>query len=297
MDIDLIRLNLNQDSMVVLKIIIAIIMLGVALDLKVSDFIATMKKPKALFAGLLNHYLLFPALTYALIIAFNLRPSIALGLALVAICPAGNLANLFTHRSHGKTAISVGLTSITTLLSVFTMPISLIFLGRFIPGSEELLSQISINTYEIIEGVFIVLGLPLGLGMLISKYAESAAIILRKFMSKISLIFLLIFIVGALAANFQHFINYIHMIVGIVFLHNILAFASGWLVAKVIKADSADMKGISFPMGVKNTALGLALVFQFFEGLGGMALIVAFWGITQITFGFIISQLWKPAKK
>jgi bile acid:Na+ symporter, BASS family len=293
MDIDAIRLNLNQDSIHVLQLIIAIIMFGVALDLKLSDFKDVVKKPKSLVAGLFGHYLLFPIFTYLLIVTFETRASISLGLAMVAICPAGNLANLFTHMGRGNTAVSVGLTSLTTLLAVFTMPVSLIFMGRFIPGSEVLLSEISINTAEIIQGVFVVLALPLMIGMLISKNAPGIALKLKKVMSKLSIIFLIIFIIGALAANFQHFIDYIHMIVGIVFVHNLLSLATGLIVGKLASVSAEDIKGITFPMSVKNTALGLALVFQFFEGLGGMALIVAWWGISQITLGLILSTMMK----
>lgn len=293
MDIDLVRLNLNQNSINVLKVIIGLIMFGVALDLKIEDFRGLSKNLKSLVAGLAGHYLIFPALTYIMILVLGLRPSIALGLSMVAICPAGNLANLFTNNAKGNTAISVGITSVTTLLAMFTMPISLMMLGRFIPGAEPLLTEIKIDSFEMLEGVFIIMGIPLIAGMTLTKFKESLAQKLKKILGKLSFVFLLFFIVGALAANFQHFIDYIHMIVAVVLLHNVLALATGLLISKITQLETFDTKGIVFPICVKNTALGLALVFQFFQGMGGMALIVAWWGITQITMGIITSTYYK----
>ncbi len=293
MDIDLVRLNLNQNSINVLKIIIGLIMFGVALDLKIEDFRRLSQNLKPLLLGLLGHYILFPLLTYLMILVFGLRPSIALGLAMVSICPAGNLANLFSNTAKGNTAISVGVTSLTTLLAMFTMPVSLMFLGNLIPGANALLTEIQINTLEMLEGVFVIMGIPLIAGMALTKFNESLSSKLKKVLGKLSFVFLLVFIVGALVANFQHFMNYIHMIVGVVLAHSILAILTGIIISKAAGLNSFDMKGILFPISVKNTALGLALVFQFFHGMGGMALIVAWWGITQITMGILISTYFK----
>lgn len=293
MDIDLVRLNLNQNGMNVLKLIIAFIMYGVALDLKLADFKALFKNPRGLAAGFFTQFLVFPLITMAIIYFADVRPSIALGLVMIAACPSGNLANLVTSLSKGNVALSVGLTSSATLLSMITMPFILLFLGSKIPGAQALLSEIHISTSEMLEGVFILLGIPMILGMLTAKFFPAFSQKFQKIMSKISIVFLLIFIVGALAANYQHFLTYFHLIVGVVFVLNVLVLLSAYAVAKVMGLAEYDSRSITMVMGIKNSALGLAMVFQFFQGMGGMAMIVAWWGVSQIAFGLVAIKFWK----
>ncbi len=293
MDIDLVRLNLNQNGMNVLKLIIALIMYGVALDLKISDFKALIKNPKGLAAGFISQLIIFPLIAIGIIYFAEVRPSIALGLIMIAACPSGNLANLVTSLAKGNVALSVGLTSTATLLSMLTMPFILLFLGSRVPGAGALLTDVHISIGEMLEGVFILLGIPMILGMLTAKFFPMFSVKFQKIMSKVSIVFLLIFIVGALVANYQHFMAYFHMIVGVVFVLNVLVILSGYFVSKLMGLTEYDCRAVTMVTGVKNSALGLAMVFQFFQGMGGMAMIVAWWGISQISFGLIAVKFWK----
>ena len=293
MDIDLVRLNLNENSMNILKLIIALIMYGVALDLKISDFKTLFKNPLGLAGGFIAQYILFPILVMTIIYFTDVRPSIALGLIMIAACPSGNLANLITSLSKGNVALSVGLTSTTTLLSMVTMPFIFFFLGSRVSGASALLSEIHINSKEMLEGVFILLGIPMLSGMITAKFFPTFGQKLQKIMSKISMIFLLIFIVGALAANYQHFLAYFHMIVGVVFVLNVLVIFGGYFISRLMGLTEYDARSITVVMGVKNSALGLAMVFQFFQGMGGMAMIVAWWGISQISLSLLAVKVWK----
>jgi BASS family bile acid:Na+ symporter len=293
MDIDLVRLNLNQSGMTVLKIIIALIMYGVALDLKISDFKALIKNPKGLAAGFIGQFLIFPLITMAIIYFTDVRPSIALGLVMVAACPSGNLANLVTSLAKGNVALAVGLTSSSTLLAMVTTPFLLFFLGEKIPGAAALLSEIHIGSGEMLEGVFILLGIPLILGMITAKMFPVFSQKFQKIMSKVSVAFLLLFVIGALAANYHHFLTYFHLILGVVFVLNVMVLLSGYFISKMMRLSDADARAVTIVMGIKNSALGLAMVFQFFQGMGGMAMIVAWWGISQITMGLVAVRIWK----
>jgi bile acid:Na+ symporter, BASS family len=293
MDIDAVRLNLNSGSMITLKVIIGIIMFGVALQLKPSDFIQLLKQPKAFLLGIIGHWVLMPLLTWALVMCLDLKPSIALGLVLVAASPGGNLSNVFTSLAGGNTALTVGLTSATTLSSLFLTPFLLVLLGHQVPGAEALLTEIKLDLWEVFEGVFLVLGIPLGLGMLVGRTFPSFSVRAHRVLAKVSFAFLIVFVVGAFAANYQHFLNYYQSIVGLSVLHAGLGFCLGLALGKVFRLSNRDTVGLILTQGVRNTALSLALVFQFFQGLGGMAMIVAFWGVTQIVFGIILSLLFK----
>lgn len=297
MDIDLVKLNLNPNSIILLKFIISFIMFGVALEIKIEDFKNLLRKPQNIFIAFSYHYILFPFLTYLLILFFQIKVSIALGLMMIAVCPAGNLANLFTSMAHGNIAISVGITSLTTMLSLFFMSTLLLFLGSKIPGSENILTTIHLNPQEMFEGVFLLLALPLALGILFSRYFSMTAQKIKKIMKTMSFLFLIFFIVGALSANYKYFVQYFDLIIGITLLHNLLAFGGSYLWAKAWKSNFYDSKAIVMGSGIKNTALGLALVFQFFQGLGGMAMIVAWWGVSQIITGLALTQILNRIKK
>ena len=118
--IDEVTLNFSPGSLMLLNGILAVVMFAIALDLKADHFRALIRAPKPVIAGFLSQFLVLPAATYLLVLALQPRPSIALGLILVAACPGGNISNFLTHRAGGNTALSVSLTAIATV-GVFTM--------------------------------------------------------------------------------------------------------------------------------------------------------------------------------
>lgn len=296
-DIDSVRLNLNNDGINILKGIIALIMFAVALDLKPSDFTNLIKNPKGLVAGFLSQFVIFPLFTYLMIVVMNVKPSIALGLVMIAACPGGSMSNLLTSLGRGNVALSVGLTSLSTILSMVATPFFLVFIGDKIPETRALLTEIHVGKWEMLEGVFLILGIPMGLGMLSSKFLPNFSEKFQKIMKKVSVVFLGVFIIGALSANFKYFTEYFGILVGVVFVHSTLALMSGYLAAKIMRVSNYDMRAITMEVGIKNSALGLALVFQFFQGMGGMAMIVAWWGVWQTIAGLILIQFWKIKEK
>ncbi|MFZ4715573.1 MAG: bile acid:sodium symporter family protein [Bacteriovoracaceae bacterium] len=293
MDIDQVRLNLNQESLGFLKIIIAFIMFGVSLDLKLSDFKSIFKNPRGLIAGLLSQFVLFPIFTYLLITFYEVRPSIALALIMIAACPGGSMSNLMTSMAKGNVALSVGLTSISTLLSTLTTPFFLLLIGEKVSSVKLLLTEIQVNRSEMLEGVFLILGIPLTLGMLCARYYPGFAHKFQSSMNKIAMVILVVFVVGALTANYQHFLSFFHVILIAVLLHHLLALASGIIASKAMRLSTADTKAVIIEVSIKNSGLGLALVFQFFGGLGGMAMGVAWWGIWQVLTGVILLKFWQ----
>ncbi len=293
MDIDAVHLNFSPQSLNTLNWVIAIIMFGVALDIHWRDFQAVLSKPRAPVIGLLCQFVLLPAMACGLTILLQLQPSIALGVLLVAACPGGNFSNFLTHFSGGNTALSVTMSSISTLASIIMTPLNIGFWGQVNPQTAPLLKSISIAPLDVLSTVFTILILPLALGMVVHYRWPKIANMLKKPLQMLSLLFLGIVIVLALKNNFTYFLNYIGLAAGVVFIVNSAALALGYGMARAAKLDSRDAQAVSFEVGIQNAGFGLILIFNFFDGLGGMALITAWWGIWHLISGLILAIWWR----
>jgi BASS family bile acid:Na+ symporter len=144
-----------------------------------------------------------------------------------------------------------------------------------------------------LEVIVMLLGVPLVLGMWVAKQFPGFAHKVQKPMKILSFIILLAFIGGALAANLKHFLDYIQLVVGVVFVHNLMALLTGYGLSTLIGLPERDRRAITFEMGIQNSGLGLILIFNFFGGLGGMAIVTAWWGIWHIVAGLTLATYWK----
>ena len=291
-DIDLIRLNFNPQTLLLLNCVLGFVMFGVSLELKPEDFKEALRTPRALVIGLLAHHLVFPAFTFLLVLLLQPRPSIALGMILVSSCPAGNISNFLTHFARGNTALSVSISTLSTLTAIVMTPANIAFWGAQYEPAQAILRQVAVNPLEMFGHVLLLLGLPLAVGLYVSRrwprFTERA----RKPMKFFSLGFFLLFVLAALGANWQYFVLYVGTVVGVVFLHNASALATGYALAYVSGLPERDRRAVSIECGIQNSGLGLILIFNFFDGLGGMAVVAAWWGIWHIVAGLTVATLW-----
>lgn len=291
-DIDLIRLNFNPQTLLLLNCVLGFVMFGVSLELKAEDFRAALKTPRALVIGLIGHHLIFPAATYLLVLLLQPRPSIALGMILVASCPAGNISNFLTHLARGNTALSVSISTASTLAAIFMTPLNIAFWGGLYEPAQPILREVAVNPIEMFLHVFLLLGLPLAAGLLLSHEWPRAAELARKPMKYFSLVFFLVFVLAALHANWEYFVHYVGVVVGVVFVHNASALATGYGLAYITGLPEPDRRAVSIECGIQNSGLGLILIFNFFDGLGGMAVVAAWWGIWHIVAGLSVAAFW-----
>lgn len=289
---DEIQLNFSPQSLVLLNGILAFILFGISLDLKLQDFKLIVKMPKEVLVGLAGQLLLLPTLTGLLILVIKPQASIALGMILVASCPGGNLSNFMTHYAKGNTALSITLTSLATSLAVIFTPFNFYFWGNLLPETRALITEIDIPFTSMMLNVFILIALPLTLGLLVSHQLPKIALKAKKPMKWFSLIFFFVFVIIAFVGNFEYFLKYITVIVSIVAIHNLVAFSGGFGLASLFKIDDFNKRAITLEVGLQNSGLALILIFNFFNGLGGMAIIAGFWGIWHIISGFTLSQYW-----
>lgn len=295
--VDMMQINFNPTTMLALKFVLALVMLGVALDIRIDDLKKLFKNPRSLIAGLIGQFLLLPAFTFVIVAFFKPEASIAMGMILVAACPGGNLSALFTMLARGNTALSVSLTFMATMLAMVMTPLNITFWGSMYEPAQKLVQQVALNPIEIVYTVVLVLGLPLVLGLIIRARHERWANQLQKILKNFSFVFLFVLIGGAFLANLENFLKYIHLVAGIVFVHNLVALLSGYLIAKIFKTPAKDRKAITIEVGIQNSGLGLALAFEFFQGIGGVTLICAWWGIWHIISGSATAFLFQKFTK
>lgn len=291
-EIDAVRLNFNPQSLAVLNVILGLVMFGVALDLKLADFRGVLALPKATLIGMLGQFVLLPAFTFLLVLAIQPAPSIALGMILVAACPGGNVSNFLTHYARGNTPLSVTMTALSTLAAIVMTPFNLSFWGALHPGASKILRDVSLNPFEMVVAVLLLLGVPMALGLLASHRLPRLAARLRRPMRWFSLGVFGLFVVGALAANWRYFLDYVGYVVFAVFLHNGLALLTGYWAARFAGLPERDRRAVSIEVGIQNSGLGLILIFNFFDGLGGMAIVTAWWGVWHLISGLTLATIW-----
>ncbi|MBN7813166.1 bile acid:sodium symporter family protein [Algoriphagus sp. H41] len=291
--LDAIRLNFSPNDLLLLNLALALIMYGVALDLRWADFRYLARNPKGFILGVFSQFLLLPFLTWALVSVIDPPPSVALGMILVAACPGGNVSNFLTNLTKGNTALSVSLTAFSSVSAIVLTPLNFsLWAGLYAP-TAGLLKEIELNISEVFFTVAVILGIPLILGILTRQFFDSIATQASKILKPLSILIFAAFVVLAFSGNFDLFVKYIGQIFLWVLAHNLIALSAGFLTGKLGKLPLADVKTLTIETGIQNSGLGLVLIFTYFEGLGGMAIITAWWGIWHLISGMSIATFWK----
>ena len=296
-DVDALRLTFDPGTLITLNLVLGLVMFGVALDLSVDDFRTVARTPRGAAIGLVAQFILLPAATWALTMVLDLRPSIALGMILVAACPGGNISNVITHLARGNTALSIGMTALSTGAAVVMTPFNITFWGGLNPGTAAILREVRLSPLDLLLTVVTILGIPLVLGMTVAARRPGFAARVRKPMKALSLLFFAAIVVVALQRNWDAFLTYVGVVMGLVALHNALALGIGYGAARAAGLGSRDARAVSIEVGIQNSALGLTLIFTFFAGLGGMALVAAWWGVWHIVAGLTVAALWTLADR
>ena len=295
-ELDNVGINFDSGGLWVLNIALAVVMFGVALGITPNDFKQLFKQPKLVVVGVLCQFVLLPLATFLLIVLLNPKPSIALGMFMVAACPGGNISNFMTHLAKGNTALSVSLTAFATFLAVFMTPFNFHFYSELYQPTSDILKTVELNSSELVKLVTLILGIPLVLGMLFRYKFENLALKLSKILKPLSIFVFAAIVIVAFSQNIDVFNAYIHHVLLIGIGHNILALALGFFIARMLGLSLKNQKTLAIETGIQNSGLGLLLIFSFFNGLGGMAILAAFWGIWHIISGLLLAFYWSAQK-
>lgn len=301
--LDHVRLNFSPGGLLFLNITIAFVMFGVALDIKLRHFREVLTKPKSAITGIISQFILLPAVTFLFILLLKPSPTVALGMILVAACPGGNISNFMTYMAKGNIALSVSLTAFATVAATIMTPANFAFWGDMYvnfyekTGSSEYLRPIEIDFWQVVQTVFILLGIPVILGLFFAQKFPKLTARVKKPIKQASIIIFILFVIILLSANFSNFMKFIHLIFFIVLIHNGLALGTGFLFSTIMKRPRFDRRAITLETGIQNSGLALVLMFnpKIFPPeleLGGMAVIAAWWGVWHIVSGLILATLW-----
>lgn len=292
-DLDSLDLSLGEGPQTVIKVLIAVFLLGIALDTKVADLRAVVRRPLVLVVGLVAQFAVLPGVTLLLCRALDVGGSVALGMLLVACCPAGNLSNLLTHRAHGDVALSIAMTTCSNLLAVAATPVAFGFWAARYPAADALLHDIRLDPVDMGVEVAVLIGLPFAVGIAVAARRPGLAARLRRPMEYAVLGLLLLVIVAGLATRGGAIVDHLGEVALPAILQNALVLLIGYGVGRALLLATAGVRAMTFEMGVRNTALGLVLALAYFDRLGGVALVVAFWGLWDTCSGLALSTLWR----
>lgn len=297
MNPDLIELSFAPSSLMILNIVLGLIMLGIALDVAPSDFAVVAKHPRPFVVAILAQLLVLPAVTFGLTFILPVSPSMALGMILVACCPPGNISQVLTHRAGGNVALSVSMTAVGNLIYIFMLPLSVAFWGSLHPTASALLEEVAIDPLRMLLEIFLIVGVPFIVGLFVRAKFERFAARVQPIVKWFSFIALIGFILAALLGNWTVFVAYLGIIILVVTVHDGVALAIGYGTAVIGGLGTRERKAMTFEVGIRNAGLGLGLVFTFFGGLGGMAIVAGWWGIWDIIAGLIVASLWAARTK
>ncbi len=298
--LDSVNVTLNVGGMNTINIVLAFVMYGVALGIKPKMFVEVFSKPKSVILGMCCQLILLPLFTFLLTLALgaNISWTMAMGMILVASCPGGNISNFMSSLSKANIELSVSLTAISTALAVLMTPFNFWLYGNLYLKYAEVageVPQLVIPLWDVFKTIFILLGIPLTLGVLTSQYLPKVAGKLKKPLQWFSLVFFIIMVVLSFMGNISVFLEYFKYFFLVVLIHNLLALGIGFTTGSVFKVSKPDRRTLTIETGIQNSGLGLVLLLgtQIFSSLpphGGMLVITAWWGVWHIISGLCVSS-------
>ena len=307
--LDALSINFGSSGMMIVNIILAFVMFGVALGIKLDTFKEVLMKPKSLIVGVLLQWFALPFVTFVLAIALGhwITPMIALGMILVASCPGGNISNFMSSWAKGNIELSVSMTAITTAFAPFITPLNFWLWGSLyyqVISVKQDVPTLIIPFLPMLGQILLLLGVPIVLGMLCSKYFPKMTQKITKPAQVISIILFMGMIVVSFSQNFTLFIENIFYVFFIVMIHNAFALSTGYFGGRLFKLPVRDIRSLTVEVGIQNSGLGLVLLFnpkifppEIWHGFyGGMLFITAWWGIWHIVSGLTVSTIFRRKK-
>ncbi|MBU8567038.1 bile acid:sodium symporter family protein [Virgibacillus pantothenticus] len=270
-----------------ISIMLGVIMFGMGMTLSVQDFREVVRQPKSVAIGVSSQFVLMPLIAYGLAKGLNLPPEIAIGVILVGACPGGTASNVMTFLAKGNTALSVAITSVSTLLAPLLTPAIIYFLAR---------EWLEVSVSSMFMSVVKIVLLPIVLGLIVQLFLKEQAKKTVDLMPLISVVAIVLIVAAVVAGSKNKIIESGLLIFAVVILHNGLGYLIGFFVAKLFKLEFMDQKAVSIEVGMQNSGLGAALAAAHFSPLAAVpSAIFSFWHNIS---GPILATYWaqKPNK-
>ena len=242
-------------------IILALIMLGLGLGLKLDDFSRVLKTPKDFIVGFISQLIILPIVAYILILILKTPPEIAIGVMIIAAAPGGVTSNVMTKFADGDVALSISLTAVISLLSIITVPL-IIFTSADMLGITEVSQNISMTGIAL--KMFLVVTVPVILGMIIRKFAENFISSKVEIFNKLNIVLFIIFFVAAFYEERENILSFIKQAGLIALILNISMMVIAYYIAKAFASGVKQMKCIALECGLQNGTLALFVSTQIF---------------------------------
>ncbi len=230
--------------------LLGIVMFGMGLTLKPQDFKVVFSRPKDVVIGCVAQFTVMPLLAFLLTKAFNLSPELAIGVILVGTCPGGTSSNVMTYLSKGDVALSVGMTAVSTILApVLTPLLTYLYAGQ----------KVDVNLLSMFLSIVKVVIVPILLGFVINHFFKKFTEAVVEILPLISTTAIVAIVAAVVSANSAKLLTSGLIIVVVVILHNVLGYALGYAIGKVLKLDTTKCRAISIEVGMQNSGLATSL--------------------------------------
>ena len=262
--------HMNIVTDVILPLALAFIMFVLGLGLTGSDFLRVVKQPRDFFVGAFSQIILLPIIAFILVKIWPIAPELAIGVMIIAAAPGGVTSNLLTSLAKGDVALSISLTAIISLLCVITIPfIVLTSVGLL---SDSSITQ-DISLFSMSRDMFLIVTVPVILGMLIRRFASGVALKFEPIAKKISIVLFVLVLLGAIVAERENVLSYFAQAGLITFVLNVVMMIVAYCVAKLLASGMKQKKCITIECGLQNGTLAIFVATSIFGG--GMYVIPA----------------------
>ena len=243
-------------------ILLALIMLGLGLGLKIEDFTRVLKTPKDFFVGFFSQLIILPLVAYILIIILKTPPEIAIGVMIIAAAPGGVTSNILTKFANGDVALSITLTAVISLISIITVPL-IIFTSADLFGITNISQNVSMTGIAL--KMFLVVTVPVILGMIIRKFAENFVNSKIRIFEKLNLVLFIIFFIAAFYEERESFIDFLIQAGFITLILNITMMIVAYYLGKTFASGIKQQKCIALECGLQNGTLAIFVSTQIFS--------------------------------
>ena len=262
--------------------LLMIVMFGMGLTLKLEDFKVVFTRPKDIIIGAIAQFTIMPLLAFLLSIAFKLPPELAVGVILVGTCPGGTSSNVMTYLAKGDVALSVGMTSVSTILAPFATPLlTLIYAGQ----------KVDVNAVSMFISIVQVVILPIFLGFIINKFFYKFTNSVKEILPLISVLAIVAIVAAVVSANSQRLMQVGYLVIIVVVLHNCLGYLLGYVLAKLFRLNNAKCKAVSIEVGMQNSGLATSLAATHFASMALATVPGAIFSVWHNISGSIVANI------
>lgn len=241
---------------IILAFSLIIIMMGMGLSLAIGDFKRVIQYPKAVMVGLSSQMLLLPLIGFLIAYFMALPPVIAIGVMLMAACPGGATSNMISYLAKGDLALSISLTAMASLLSFISIPLIMNLAFDFFLDQDQ---SVSIDFMSMLKQLFIIIILPVSVGMMINRKFPSFALRIQKQVKIASAIIFILVLIGIIYANRNEFVAYFQQAGLASLLLNFGTMTGGFILAFLFKLPRNQGVTISIESGIQNGTLAITI--------------------------------------